>query len=101
MILFENIIWIFFAHFVGDAGLRPDWIIDRRDRTWFIIASHAIVWTACVSISLKYIGILSLGKIAFLLLGHFASDFIRSKVGGSVYTDQIWHFSQLLIVYFL
>jgi hypothetical protein len=102
-----NLFWLFFAHFVGDIALQSSWQADNKGKYWYVMLSHCMIWTGMVSVALQYIGILSIWKIIFLLVGHFIGDEVKSRQAKTpnnwwmIYPDQAWHFIQLIIVWLL
>ncbi len=67
-------IWLIFAHYIGDWALQNDFVANNKGKYWEIMLSHCIVWTGCMSIALQYLDILHPWKIVFLLLGHWICD---------------------------
>ena len=102
-----NFIWLIFAHYIGDIALQSSWQADNKGKYWYVMMSHVLIWTACISVALEYIGLLSIWKIVFLIVGHWLMDKWKTKKPKTpeswkyIYPDQIWHIVQLLIVYFV
>ena len=98
-------IWLLFAHFIGDIALQAPWQAENKGRYWYVMLSHCVIWTACVSVALEYLGLFSLTKVAFLIAGHWLMDLWKSKQPKTpetwwmIYPDQFVHFVQLVIVY--
>ncbi len=101
-----QMIWLLFAHYIGDIALQND-ALKSKGKYWYLMFSHCMIWTGCVSIALEYLGLFATWKVIFLLLGHWISDKIKSKQPKTpecwwmIYPDQIWHILQLCAVYFL
>jgi hypothetical protein len=98
-----DFIWLIFAHFIGDFPLQGEFLAVSKGRFWYLMLSHAIIWTACICVALQYLGILYLWKIPFLVIGHMAIDFWKCRKPATewkyIYPDQGFHFLQCLIVY--
>ena len=98
-----NILWLIFAHYIGDWGLQNPWVAEHKGKYWMVMLAHCMIWTACMSICMEWLGIVSLWKIAFLLWGHFAADEIKCHFNPEgkwwlIYPDQIFHLIQCAIV---
>jgi len=98
-----NFLWLAFAHYVGDTGLQNGYTIKYKKVYWYILFSHCVVYTGCIAVALNYLGILSLWKLAFILLGHYLIDSYKFLLPKRLrdLIDQLLHFIQLAIVYFL
>lgn len=100
-----NFTWLLFAHFIGDIALQSDWQANNKSKYWYVMFSHCMIWTGCICVALQFLGILAIWKILFLLIGHWVSDYIKSKqpkrddTWWMIYPDQIWHGIQCFIVY--
>jgi len=100
-----NFIWLLFAHYIGDIALQSSWQADNKGRYWYVLFSHAMIWTACASMVLEYLGLFELWKVALLLFGHMWMDWLKSTLPKTpenwkyIYPDQAFHILQLLIVY--
>jgi len=98
-------IWLIFAHFIGDIALQSDWQAQNKNKYWYVMLCHCMIWTACISIALQYIGLFSMWKVFFLLAGHWISDLIKSSQPNMpenwwmIYPDQLWHLFQCGVVY--
>ena len=102
-------IWLLFAHFIGDWAIQPEWIATNKGKYWFVMLSHCIIWTACVCIGLEYIGCYALWKVLFLISGHYLVDlwkcklyekipFCQQKTYKHLYIDQLIHIIQVIFV---
>ncbi len=96
-------LWLIFAHFIGDWGLQSDWLSQNKSKYWFVMLAHCMIWTACICIALEYIENLQWWHPYFLCLGHFICD--KWKCNSTIYfptwhfyLDQCWHLIQCLIV---
>ena len=100
-------IWLIFAHFLGDIALQSDWQAKNKSEHWYVMLSHCMIWTGCVCIALQFLGIFALWKALFLLIGHWISDSIKSKqpkendTWWMIYPDQAWHLIQCFIVWII
>ncbi len=99
------IIWLFFAHFIGDIALQDKWQSENKSKYWYVMLSHCMIWAAIISIALQFIGIFHIWKAIFLIIGHGAMDSWKSrqpkipKNWWKIYPDQAWHLLQCVIVY--
>jgi hypothetical protein len=98
-------IWLLFAHYIGDIALQSDWQAQNKGRLWYVMFSHCMIWTACVSVALQYQGRFDLWKVVFLVIGHWVCDKWKTtkpktpEAWKYIYPDQAWHIIQLAIVY--
>jgi len=101
----DKFIWLIFAHYIGDIALQSDWQAKNKGKLWYVMLSHCMIWTACISLGLQFLGIFAFWKAIFLFFGHWISDAMKSKVPQTpenwkyIYPDQGWHLIQCLIVY--
>ena len=101
--------WLIFAHAVGDMALQSELIWNYKSLYIAMMLAHSIIWGGCVGIALKYINRYKLWKIVFLLAGHYLIDTTSSYLYYEYdfryetinFYDQLAHFGQLLMVYFL
>jgi hypothetical protein len=73
-----NLLWLIFAHYIGDVALQSNWQADNKAKQWYVMFCHVMVYTAVISFALQYVGLLKLWKIAFIFVGHFICDEIKS-----------------------
>lgn len=99
-------LWLVFAHFIGDYGLQSQWMAENKGRNWYVLIAHGMIWTACISIALQYLGLLFPWKVVFLATEHIIVDGFKcycllrggNRTWWEIY-DQTWHLTQCLIVY--
>ena len=99
----EGIVWVLFAHFIGDIALRSTWM-EQKETMWYAMLCHCMVWTACISIALQFLGIFALWKVVFLFGGHWLCDKCKPNDRKGLkwlYIDQAVHIAQCIIVYVL
>ena len=92
------------AHHIGDVAFQPSWLIKNKHIHWWSVYEHSFVWAGCVSGVLYLQGDYLLWKFLFLLVGHFIIDFIKYrylKNWNWVYVDQMLHYIQVFIVYYI
>lgn len=100
-------IWLLFAHFIGDIALQSSWQAENKGCYWYVMLSHCMIWTACISIALVYLGLYAPWKVGFLVLFHWLSDYLKSQVPKTpenwkwIYPDQLFHLWQLGMVFLL
>ncbi len=102
-------IWLIFAHFIGDFALQTDWQAQNKGKLWYVMLVHCMIWTACICVALQYLGLFHLGKAVFLVAIHFLIDVMKSGFTDAsdpedwwlIYPDQALHFLQCAMVYYL
>jgi len=100
-----NIIWLIFAHFIGDIALQSSWQADNKGKLWYVMLSHCMIWTALICIGLQFLGIFAFWKVLFLFGGHYLIDTWKAKKPKTpenwkyIYSDQLGHLTQIIIVY--
>ena len=102
-----NFIWLFFAHAFGDFAFQSGWMGENKRTNWIALIAHCVVWTACISIALQYLGLFHPWHVLFLILGHAVMDKMKSKhpaVGNYrsyrlMCIDQAFHMIQCVVVY--
>ncbi len=100
-----NIIWLLFAHYIGDIALQSNWQAQNKGKLWYVMFSHCMIWTACICVGLQFLGIFAFWKVLFLLFGHWICDNWKAKKPQTpenwkyIYPDQAWHIIQIIIVY--
>lgn len=110
------LIWVIIAHYIADWGLQNEFVALNKGKYWIVMFSHCMIWAGCVGIALQYLGIFSIPKFMFLLIGHWIMDkmkmkFITNKCSDGqkyekhnlrlLYIDQTWHLAQCALVYYL
>ena len=110
-----NFIWLLFAHYIGDIALQSEGVATNKCKTWYVMFSHCMIWTAAICFTLQWLGIYSFWKAIFLLCGHYIIDKLKCKKPSFftvnehifpenwhfVYYDQIAHIIQLLVVFLI
>jgi len=102
-------IWLIFAHFIGDWGLQSEWLALNKGKHWLVMLAHCMIWTGCVCIALEYWNVFAYWKVVFLFLTHFVIDTWKCRVYAEkpfcqqpdachLYIDQVLHFIQLIVV---
>lgn len=102
-------LWIIFAHAIGDLALQTEFIGDNKFFYPMVMAAHSIIWAGCISVALKYIGYYKPWKFIFLIIGHiiidyfscyfyYCTDFNPQMIN---FLDQLAHLCQLLFVYYV
>ena len=100
-----DVIWIVFAHYIGDWALQSDWMAKNKFQFGSVMVAHAMIWAACVSVALEYSGQFSAWKVWFLVLGHIVVDIWKCWASEGVpfegkpmhkymYIDQAIHLAQ-------
>ena len=113
--IIENIVWLLFAHFVGDISLQSNFQASNKGKVSYVMFSHCVVWAGCISVALNYAGCFVWWKFVSLVILHWATDLIKYKVAVKFgihsregngywslsYIDQSLHGLQILLVYIL
>lgn len=97
-------IWLIFAHFIGDWALQSDWVAQNKGKYPIVMIVHSMIWTACICIALEYLGLFVLWQVTFLSVGHYFCDLWKCKTAKKfpswhLYVDQLFHIAQLIVVY--
>lgn len=105
-----KILFLIFAHFIGDWGLQSEWMATNKDKYWIVMFAHCMIWAGCVSIMADLCHIyIPYWKILFLVCGHMLIDawkcwvyweipFCQQKTCKHLYIDQVLHIVQVVIV---
>jgi hypothetical protein len=102
-----DFIWLLFAHYISDIAFQSDWQAQNKGKYWYVLFSHAMIWTAIICIALVYIGIFEYWKVVFLISTHMVMDFWKARQPKTpqtwwyIYPDQVFHLLTLVFVYFL
>lgn len=100
-------IWLIFAHYIGDIALQAPWQAENKGKYWYVMFSHCMIWAACVCITLQYLGIFTLSKAIFLVVGHWVCDKWKTTIPKTpenwkyIYPDQLFHLLQLIFVWII
>lgn len=97
-----NFIWLVFAHYIGDYAFQSSWMAENKGKDWYVMLSHCMIWTACISMALQFSGVFILWKVGFLAIGHAVCDILKCTSPERkwlIYPDQMFHFLQCLFVY--
>jgi len=100
-------LWVLFAHYIGDIALQSSWQADNKGKLWYVMLSHCMIWTACICVALQYLGLLEYWKVPVLFVGHFLMDEWKAHRPHDathwwmIYPDQLWHLAQCVVVVFL
>jgi len=100
-----NLLWIVFAHYIGDWGLQNPWVATEKAKSWLVMISHCMVWSGCVCIALRLLGLYASWKLPVLLLGHIIMDKTKCVLTEKGFNaawmmrlDQLFHLLQCCIV---
>ena len=102
-----NFIWLIFAHYIGDIALQTDWQAQNKGKLWYVMLSHCVIWTAMICIALEYSQLLQWWHPIFLVTGHWICDKWKTtkprtpEAWKYIYSDQIWHLIQCVIVFYV
>lgn len=100
----EILLWCIGAHFIGDIALQSSWQADNKGALWYVMLSHCAIWTTCICVPLRVFGQVSWWVPCFLLAGHYAIDWYKTRFPKTpdqwwrIYPDQLAHGLQILIV---
>lgn len=99
--------WLLSAHFIFDWGLQNRWMAENKSKYLEVLFAHCMIYTGGISIALEYLGLFSLWKILFILIGHFVIDLVSSNLSkeaepktqrGVLWVDHLCHFAQLVFI---
>lgn len=102
----ELLLWLIFAHFIGDWALQSDWMAQNKGKYWFVMLAHCMIWTACICVVLKLTGRFDPCYDLLLLCGlHWIVDEEKcefatkdNSLGKALYIDQAFHLLQVIVV---
>lgn len=119
-------IWLIFAHFIGDWAFQSEWVAENKGKYWFVMFAHCMIWTGCIcAFYVAFVRndvdwgmwgmrgtIVAWWKILFLFGGHYICDmwkcrvyakkpFCQQESSWHLYVDQLWHLCQCVIVWLL
>lgn len=89
--------WLIVAHFISDWGLQSRWMAENKSKYWEVLLAHSFIYAGGISIALEYTGLFSIGKVLFILIGHFITDYFSSR--GTAKLDESMMFERRLILY--
>lgn len=104
----ENILWLIFAHGIGDLGLQTNFIAQNKAIIPTVMLGHSIIVSGCIALALRLLGKYSNIKFILLIETHFLIDFISKFFVDYMYYnmsivnffDQLAHLGIILFVYF-
>lgn len=97
------------AHAVGDYALQSDYIAKEKQRSFYVLFIHAMIWTSTVLIACYIIGYRpSTALVIFsLLIPHILMDYAKARSAWYIMVfpnpkvqlavDQTFHYTQLAI----
>ena len=107
----NSLIWLIFAHFIGDWGIATSWLHEQKTQRFFPMLAHCMIYTGCVSIALQHIGIFALWSVLLILFSHCLIDIfkirlhekfvIRDTLGWTLDLDQFLHIMILVLIWFV
>ena len=98
-------IWLIFAHFIGDFALQKEWVALNKGKYWYLMIAHCMIWTACICVALMfYFNEVTWIQILFLFSIHYSVDkwkcwATKDFPTWHFYIDQAIHLCQCLIVF--
>jgi hypothetical protein len=73
-------IWLLFAHFIGDSAMQPERHAMKKGIVLRYMISHCFIYAGVVSSALLYLHTYALWKAIFILISHFIIDMsLRTK----------------------
>ena len=97
------ILWIIFAHWVGDFVCQTHWQASNKSKNWNALARHVVTYTLCMTILIApaipgwhLLPTQGAGNrlavfFAVTLVAHFVTDAITSRITSRLYAKQDWH----------
>lgn len=102
-----NLAFLYFLNLVGDYPLQGEFLAKMKGENNYLLFVHCAIWTGAVCIGLYLIGSFSVWKAIFLLVGHFVADYRKARkkdktnaLTSDLWIDQIFHFQQILVVWY-
>lgn len=103
-----KLLFLFWLHFVGDYPLQSAFLAQMKGKYDYLLLCHSIIWAGLISLGLYLLGLLTIWKILFLLIGHFVIDRWKARkedktnaLTKDLWLDQLLHMVQILIVYYI
>ena len=100
----EMIMWLLFAHFLGDWGIWNPWMAETKGKHWQVMVAHCVIYTGCCVAAMAYIGWTGLvGAAIKIFISHYISDKWKCKYATAdnfptwhSHVDQALHIGVLL-----
>lgn len=71
--MLETALTLLCAHFLADFPLQPDWLLERKNKIWVLIA-HILIVTAMAAL---FLGAIHLPILAIIAVTHLIADYIK------------------------
>jgi hypothetical protein len=112
-----NLLWILFAHFIGDFALQTEYMAKTKGLFWVFMFAHSAIYTGIVMIAFQYAGLPSaslFGMSIVIFVSHYCVDMLKDKIIISdekskkltanrikfyVIADQVFHLFVLIVVF--
>lgn len=102
-----DLLFLIWLHYIGDYPLQGDFLANFKGKYDYILLCHSIIWAGTICLGLYILGMLTLNKLVFLLVGHFWIDRWKSRkedkskaLTRDLWIDQLLHIGQILLVYY-
>ena len=99
------LLWLVFAHLIGDFVFQNEYIAKEKKNSFYIMCCHCFLWTMGIAFVLLIFNTLEYWDGFFLFTGHLIIDECKLTNFNNKLTekqsfaiDQILHFIQILIV---
>lgn len=100
----EMIMWLLFAHFIGDWGTSNSWVGATKGKHMIVMLAHCMMYTAVCTLTIKLLGFDNIVSWAiWIWLSHICMDVWKSKFADPekfptwhLYLDQAFHIGVLL-----
>lgn len=93
-----NILILIFAHYVLDYPLQGDFLAQTKNKYWYSLMTHCIIYGLGIAMCLKIIGVYTLWKVFVLIGSHIIIDYLKCHAKNKdkalttyLYIDQSCH----------
>lgn len=99
----EMLMWLLFAHFIGDWSTGNSWVSEAKGKYWMVMVAHCFMYTAVCTLTIKLIGLPNVMSWAvWIFLSHICMDAWKSHYAKPedfptwhLYVDQAFHIGVL------
>lgn len=105
----EMIMWLLFAHFIGDWSTGNSWVAETKDKYWMVMVAHCFMYTAVCTLAIKLLGYDDIVNWAiWIFLSHIFMDVWKSRNADPkqfptwhLYVDQAFHIGVLVSIFII
>jgi len=94
----ENILWVILIHYIADYPLQGEFLALTKGKNWYSLFAHSIIYSLCMCLCFKIIGVFAIWKLLVLLISHIVIDYKKANAKNKekalttyLYIDQSLH----------